>query len=642
MKYWMIFLGLITCLSGCSPQRSSTINANASSEPSGPNQGKPIAQDDLPYFDWDSLDGVVAVHSHAVRVSAGSKQYSDANLLVTLSGQAASVDEHPIAQVRWWQVSGPLSVIANPNQLRTAVLLPEVSEPTTAIFRLTAINTAGEVNSAQVVVVITPVSAPVMLVSVAAGWADNELNFVVRLAEPAQAEMRFTYATEDGTARADQDYFAARGELIFLPGQTEQILRVPVMRSSAAAGENKVLYMQLQSDSADQPLALRGVGLIVGWQARRNVLSTAPVVEPIDPNSAANQPGQAGNPRLLLRWDEGAVVRIAVVDPCGNVMVGTQASRLCQGFAPLVQTGTLAGEPFSFFENMAWTAGAANGHYQVYLEHVAGRAVDYSLNVYGMEVAQRFTGLIANGERVDITALLVAGSGSAQGNRVVGNILNATNTAPLSGARVQLYAEESLQVDLIAETSFDIPLLAGTYRMVVTAEGYLEWAREVTIVASEPLMVQVSLAPVLAEEKEVARVVLSWGETPADLDSHLLGPAFHLFFSQQDVGSAVLDVDDVSAFGPETVTIRHWESGPYRYYIKNFSAGSNTMSETLAKSGAVVELYLSGRDVQVFRAPPGVGILWHVFDYDPATELVTPVNVILNDETALEESLRGG
>lgn len=635
MKYWTITLGLIAVLSGCSPQQSSTVDESLLGEPTGSSQGKPVPPGDLPYFDWDLLDGIIAVQSNTVRVSAGTKQYSDANLLVTLRGQAYSSAD-TIAQVRWWQVSGPASVIANPNQLHTQVVLPEVSEPATAIFRLAAITRSGEVNSAQVAVMILPVSAPVTLASVAVQEGESELNFVVRLAEPAREPILFTYATEDGSALADKDYLPTRGVLTFQPGQTHQTLSVPLVSSSISTVGNKLLFMQLQAELADQPVILRAVGFIVGRESRRNNLSSAPVAAPLDPASAADQPGQAGSPRLVLRWEEGAMVRVVVQDPCGNVTVGGQPPSSCQGYAPVVQTGTLSGDFFSFFENMAWTAGAAGGYYQVYLEHVAGRAVDYSLNVYNMGVAERFTGLIANGERVEITSLLVDGSANPGGRRVTGNILDATNTAPMTGARVRLYAAETLVVDEVVSDSFDVPVEFGTYRMVVTAEGYQEWVRDVSVTIDEPVVaVRVALSPVFGES-DMARMVLSWGREPFDLDSHLLGPGFHLYFSQKAVGGATLDVDDVDSFGPETVTIQRWQSGLYRYYIQDFSAGANLQSTTLANSGAVVELYLDGADVQVFRVPEGVGIFWHVFDYDSTTGELIPVNVIRSDEGTLQ------
>lgn len=51
------------------------------------------------------------------------------------------------------------------------------------------------------------------------------------------------------------------------------------------------------------------------------------------------------------------------------------------------------------------------------------------------------------------------------------------------------------------------------------------------------------------------RVVLSWGEKPFDLDSHLIFPGGHIYFDSKEGTDANLDVDDTDSYGPETVTI---------------------------------------------------------------------------------------
>lgn len=622
MKYWMVVLGLAAYLSGCSPQKSSSVDPALLTPPAGSGQSKPVPQEDLPYFDWDALDGITAVYSNVVSVSAGSKQHSDANLLVTLRGQASSNNEHPIVQVRWWQFSGPQAVIANPNQLSTQVLLPEVAAPTTAVFRLAAINAIGEVNSAQVTVVIRPLAGPVMVTSPGVAEEDAELSFTVSLSEPAQDLIRLNFFTADDSAVAGEDYVAQRGTLTFHPGQTHKWVRIRLLEDNTPE-PGETFFLHLQGEVYGEPLALRRVGLIVDRLAERNLLSSVPVVRLINTTDIDNLPGEHGTPRLLLRWEEQGLVRLVVEDPCGNLIAGSEPPP-CQGMAPLVQTGTLSGERFSYFENMAWLAGAAGGTHKVYLEHVAGQAADYSLEIYG-DFAVRYSGVMANGERLEITSLLLE-SGNGSGNRITGTIVNATNTSPVHGARVRFYQGDALAADLASTSNFDISLASGVYRMVVTAEGYLEWSREVTITAAEALAVQVSLSRELNMETEVARVVLSWGASPSDLDSHLKGPGFHLYYSQRNVGSALLDVDDTSGFGPETITIQNWQSGLYRYYVHNFSGGYLG----LANSGAVVQLYRGGKDVQVFQVPQGEGIYWHVFDLDPATGMVTEVNAIVD------------
>ena len=52
------------------------------------------------------------------------------------------------------------------------------------------------------------------------------------------------------------------------------------------------------------------------------------------------------------------------------------------------------------------------------------------------------------------------------------------------------------------------------------------------------------------------RVILTWGSSPSDLDSHLEGPGYHVFYSNKTGKNAELDVDDTTSYGPETVTFR--------------------------------------------------------------------------------------
>ncbi|TPW17201.1 MAG: hypothetical protein FD130_750 [Halothiobacillaceae bacterium] len=83
-----------------------------------------------------------------------------------------------------------------------------------------------------------------------------------------------------------------------------------------------------------------------------------------------------------------------------------------------------------------------------------------------------------------------------------------------------------------------------------------------------------------------AKIKLTWGENPDDLDSHLTGPVegsatrFHVYFgskgSQAAAPYAELDVDDTSSFGPEIITINRFTPGLYRYSVHHYS-GSSTI-----------------------------------------------------------------
>jgi hypothetical protein len=88
------------------------------------------------------------------------------------------------------------------------------------------------------------------------------------------------------------------------------------------------------------------------------------------------------------------------------------------------------------------------------------------------------------------------------------------------------------------------------------------------------------------------RIVLTWGETPRDMDSHLYTPTgCHVFFGQKQCksGEAGLDTDVTDSFGPETVNIHKLKPGVYRYKVHAYSSGAIEDSE------ASVALYGIGK-----------------------------------------------
>lgn len=138
---------------------------------------------------------------------------------------------------------------------------------------------------------------------------------------------------------------------------------------------------------------------------------------------------------------------------------------------------------------------------------------------------------------------------------------------------------------------------------------------------------------VLAAPNSGMAIKLTWGAAPSDLDSHLKGPNnTHVDFTS--LGSltaapfARLDVDDITSFGPEVVTITRLARGTYRYFVHNFS-GSFTPGMT--GSPARVELRF-GANTQIHAPPAGEGanLYWHVFDFTVAADcsvIITPANV---------------
>lgn len=116
------------------------------------------------------------------------------------------------------------------------------------------------------------------------------------------------------------------------------------------------------------------------------------------------------------------------------------------------------------------------------------------------------------------------------------------------------------------------------------------------------------------------RIVLSWGQDPRDLDSHLVGSTsggefFHVYYadrSASDGGVEIcnLDRDDVDSYGPETITLNVTSDQPYYYYIYHFAGESD-----IAHSGARIAVYDDSGLIATYNAPTdqGSGLYWNVF-----------------------------
>lgn len=130
-----------------------------------------------------------------------------------------------------------------------------------------------------------------------------------------------------------------------------------------------------------------------------------------------------------------------------------------------------------------------------------------------------------------------------------------------------------------------------------------------------------ALSPVM-NNLDGMRIVLNWGAEPRDLDSHVVYPGNHVYFMNMKGTDALLDVDNTSGFGPETITINRKHDGErYVYAVHNFSNGSNPQSDRLSKMGAKVFVYVGQTLIKTYYAPTNkTGNLWTVFAVTEAGE----------------------
>jgi hypothetical protein len=177
---------------------------------------------------------------------------------------------------------------------------------------------------------------------------------------------------------------------------------------------------------------------------------------------------------------------------------------------------------------------------------------------------------------------------------------------------------------------------AGSYTIVGEATGYSSSSVTGTCIGGLS-----TAAPGSGAHADRARgqwrIIVTWGASPSDLDSHLTGPApdgsrFHLFYPDANSNGGgpwpeyqQLDLDDVTSYGPETTTLLQLLPGLYRFSVHDFSNRTATYSQALSNSAAQVRVYNSVGVNRVFNVPTGTeGTLWTVFEIQNG--VVVPIN----------------
>ncbi|WP_169577862.1 carboxypeptidase regulatory-like domain-containing protein [Salisaeta longa] len=233
---------------------------------------------------------------------------------------------------------------------------------------------------------------------------------------------------------------------------------------------------------------------------------------------------------------------------------------------------------------------------------------------------------------VDVTGNITAPAETLLGPATItGQVLDATTGDPIPNAEIAFSTETDTSralADLIFEANesgtYELQNApTGTYLCVIRAAGYFP-----QIVEEVPLQEGTNDLGSSASSEELAdgqfRIVLSWGETPDDLDSHLTGPdagsgRFHVYYSNQTPSGAEanLDLDDITSYGPETVTITALRDGMYRYSVHNYANQSADGALGIESSPAKVDFYGENGLIETYNPPAATaqsGNTWRVFE----------------------------
>lgn len=250
-----------------------------------------------------------------------------------------------------------------------------------------------------------------------------------------------------------------------------------------------------------------------------------------------------------------------------------------------------------------------------------------------------------------ITQASGSGASSCATARVqVFNSVLGANGGALAGATVSV-GTRSATTDATGVASLT-GLPEGLNSIAVTSGGYVSATQSANLSCAVPSNdIAVAVSPAAGSTGGLTsgqfRAILTWGQNPSDLDSHLTGPnadttRWHLYYSNKTAGGICkLDVDDTSSYGPETVTCpasgttTALRDGVYRYSVHHYSG-----TGTIGSSGATVRLEFGNGTVYNYTPPAsgftGSSNVWTVFELTVSggTISVAPVNTVTTGVTS--------
>ena len=206
-------------------------------------------------------------------------------------------------------------------------------------------------------------------------------------------------------------------------------------------------------------------------------------------------------------------------------------------------------------------------------------------------------------------------------NNINLNIVNSVNNQTLTSTVIIRDGFDNISGDIIATESSNSPisLSPGDYTIEVRTEGFETFYNNVSVNSSSSpnQNMVVALSPTLLENQ--IRIVLTWGASPSDLDSHLkISNGVTISYSNTTGDGLRLDVDDTTAYGPETITIDNVNNSlVYKYIIYDYSNVS-----AVGVKGCGVNVYTSSGSYKFIGNK--VSRAWEVFNIKNGK--VVPIN----------------
>ena len=270
----------------------------------------------------------------------------------------------------------------------------------------------------------------------------------------------------------------------------------------------------------------------------------------------------------------------------------------------------------------------ANGYYAFDTLNEGVYTINFSSSDY-LDATGSFD-VLANTNNVFSQVLMPQISAELTQGAIYGYIIDAFSGSSVDGVTVSIY--EGLNTTtgniVMSTTTFSGYYLldaldAGYYTIVLSKNDYITASYPITIGGNNYTQnSDFTISPTLADDE--IRVVLTWGSSPSDLDSHMAylendTRIYHTYYSNKSNGNLGdnyirLDTDDIFYYGPETITVTNMSlTGDYKYYVHDFSSYNISSSQVLSNSGASIKVYF-GNNTYTFNVPTGQGTIWKVFE----------------------------
>ncbi|WP_060981415.1 tandem-95 repeat protein [Vibrio splendidus] len=223
----------------------------------------------------------------------------------------------------------------------------------------------------------------------------------------------------------------------------------------------------------------------------------------------------------------------------------------------------------------------------------------------------------------DMTAII-----GEQGDEttVTGTVLDAETSNPVSGAEVTLTDSAGNSYTTVTDDSGNYSVTGSVVDQgTVTIEQEGSITSSFLVPAGEDVNGGVTAISEVLEETDM-RIVVTWGESPRDMDNHLWlydtengNELDHIYYRDMshDLGEGNVvqqDVDDTNGGGPETITIPNYQDADMHYSVHNYT---NRSWDVDGVEDVQVQVFVGDTLVETFSpdlSDTPSGDHWHVFD----------------------------